>query len=341
MRLTGISRKWMAWGGALFFAGTLWAAPRSTATRPSQGLSHNAADIYPFLGVDWGGNTFVGSAVPFGMVKLGPDMETFDGRRSGFGYMSGGQIIGFSHLHLSGAQGKYGNIQVMPVTGELHLNDIASPRDEEINTAGYYSTRLIRYGIRAELTSTRRVGMHRYTFPAAQQAHITVNLAACLGHGFGPEDQRFVGAEVHVTSNRTAEGVARFRGGWNEGGEYRVYFAIGLDTAAQSVQTWTGPVVPLHPMLPMGVHAPLPSLTATLSDAREAQVNSDNLIGVSFNYGTHAGQVIQAKVGISFVSAAQAKENIAKEIPGWNFSGVHQASVALWNRALSTVTLNG
>lgn len=49
--------------------------------------------VYPFLGVDWGGNTFVGSAVPFGMVKLGPDMESFDGRPSSFGYESGGRIL--------------------------------------------------------------------------------------------------------------------------------------------------------------------------------------------------------------------------------------------------------
>jgi putative alpha-1,2-mannosidase len=48
--------------------------------------------VDPYIGVDWGGNTFVGSAVPFGMVKLGPDMETFDHRPSGFGYSSDGLI---------------------------------------------------------------------------------------------------------------------------------------------------------------------------------------------------------------------------------------------------------
>ena len=59
-------------------------------------------NVDPFIGVDWGGNTFVGSTVPFGMLKVGPDIETFDGRRSGFGYWSNGVILGFSHLHLSG-----------------------------------------------------------------------------------------------------------------------------------------------------------------------------------------------------------------------------------------------
>ena len=73
--------------------------------------------VDPYIGVDWGGNTFIGSVVPFGMVKLGPDMESFDHRGSGFGYSSDGAILGFSHTHLSGAQGKYGNILVQPVTG--------------------------------------------------------------------------------------------------------------------------------------------------------------------------------------------------------------------------------
>ena len=94
-------------------------------------------NVYPFLGADWGGNTFVGAAVPFGMVKLGPDMESFDSRPSSFGYLSGGRILGFSHLHLSGASGKYGNILVAPVTGQLDLADIKSPRSEEVNHPGY------------------------------------------------------------------------------------------------------------------------------------------------------------------------------------------------------------
>jgi predicted alpha-1,2-mannosidase len=315
----------------------------TAAPEKPQAISHNSSDVDPFIGVDWGGNTFVGVAIPFGMVKLGPDMETFDGRRSGFGYWSDGQILGFSQLHLSGAQGKYGNIQVMPVTGPIHLDDVASTRTDEVNTVGYYAARLSRYHLLAELTSTRRVGMERYTFASTGAAHVLVNLAACLGHGTGPEDQRFLGADVHVTSNSTAEGVARFKGGWNEGGEYRVYFAIELQTPASSVETWTGPVVPLQPIT--GKHAfampTSPPAPATLTSAHAATVDSDTTIGVAFNYATHPGQVLQLKVGISLISAEQAKQNIAAELPGWNFNAVHHASVRLWDQALSRVTLTG
>src|ERR1700691_1783405 len=69
----------------------------AAAVHPQTDYTRN---VDPFIGVDWGGNTFVGSAIPYGMVKVGPDMETFDGRKSGVGYSSYGVIVGFSHLQL-------------------------------------------------------------------------------------------------------------------------------------------------------------------------------------------------------------------------------------------------
>ena len=338
--------------GLLLVSASMFAVPMPAAETgaqagtPSSG-SHNSRDVDPFIGVDWGGNTFVGAAIPFGMVKLGPDMETFDHRRSGFGYWTDGEILGFSQTHLSGAQGKYGNIQVMPVTGAMDrsadLETTASPRTDEVNTVGYYAARLSRYGIKAELTSSRRVGMERYTFGSKGRAAVLVNLAACLGRGTGPEDQRFLGADVHVTSNSTAEGVARFKGGWNEGGEYDVYFAIVLQHPAASVQTWTGPEVPPAPVTGKRDFAapPPPSAIPSLSNARHAVVDSDTKIGLVFHYPVHAGQVLQLKVGISFVSAEQARHSIEIEIPDWNFDAVRRASVQLWDTSLSPVTLVG
>jgi predicted alpha-1,2-mannosidase len=277
-------------------------------------------NVYPFLGVDWGGNTFVGAAVPFGMVKLGPDMESFDGRPSGFGYLSGGRILGFSHLHLSGAEGKYGNILVAPVTGPLDFANIKSPRIDEVNHPGYYAAMLTQYHVRAELTSTRRIGFHRYTFPAFRESHLTINIDHCLNKGSDSESQRFLGGQVHVLSDHEAEGVGRYAGGWNKGGEYRVYFYIVLDTPASSIQTWSG---------------------NSLSFDREVTANEDKPIGAAFNFQTHAGQVVQAKVAISFVSAKQARHNILEEAPAWDFDAVRMASVNKWNKALSRIQLHG
>jgi predicted alpha-1,2-mannosidase len=277
-------------------------------------------NVDPFIGVDWGGNTFVGATIPYGMVKVGPDMETFEGRRSGFGYSSSGVILGFSHLHLSGAQGKYGNILVAPTTGPIELKDIKTPRTDEVNQIGYYAAKLTRYQVKAELTSSRRVGFHRYTFPASQQSHLTINVASALSLGTDWQAQKFLGAEVHITSNREVQGVARFTGGWNRGGEYRVYYYMVLDTPAKATQTWTG---------------------NTLSSAADATVGADTPIGASFDFATKANQVIQAKVGISFISAEQAKQNVREEVPAWNFDAIHRASTALWNTELAKLNLSG
>jgi predicted alpha-1,2-mannosidase len=290
---------------------------QKTAAKVLQDYTHN---VDPFIGVDWGGNTFVGSAIPYGMVKVGPDMETFDGRRSGFGYSSNGVIIGFSHLHLSGAQGKYGNILVAPVTGPIDLNDIKTPRTDEANSVGYYTAKLSRYQVKAELTSSRRVGFHRYTFQASQQSHITINVAAALGLGTDWQAQKFLGAEVHITSNHEVQGVARFTGGWNRGGEYRVYYYMVLDTPAEETRSWIG---------------------NDFSSAKDATVVANTPIGATFDFKTKANQVVQAKVGISFISAEQAKENVQQEVPHWNFDEVHHAATALWNEELSKLSLSG
>jgi predicted alpha-1,2-mannosidase len=276
--------------------------------------------VDPFIGVDWGGNTFVGSAIPYGMVKVGPDMQTFDGRRSGFGYSSSGEILGFSHLHLSGAQGKYGNILVMPTTGPLELGDIKSPRSDEINRVGYYAAKLTRYDVKVELTSSRRVGFHRYTFTATPQAHIILDVAHALSLGTDWQAQKFLGAEVHLTSNHEAQGIARFTGGWNRGGEYKVYYYMVLDTPAEATRTWTG---------------------STLSPAKDAIAGANVPIGASFDFATKANQIIQAKVGISFISADQAKQNVQQEIPAWNFAATHAAATSLWDTELSKLNLSG
>ena len=288
--------------------------------QPNSKTADLTKDVYPFLGVDWGGNTFVGAALPFGVTKVGPDMENFDGVPSKFGYISGGRILGFSHLHLSGAAGKYGNILVAPVTGPLDPSNIGSPRTAEANHPGYYAATLTRYATRAELTSSRRVALHRYTFPASDQAYLTLNLDHCLNKGTGWEAQKFLGGELHILSDHEAEGVGRYTGGWNRGGEYRVYFSVVLDTPSLTQQIWTG---------------------KTLDTDRNATVDSDQPFGLAFNFHTKAGQVVQAKVAISFIGSSQARESMQQEIPRWNFDTVRQASAAAWNLALSPMQLRG
>jgi len=68
---------------------------------------------------------------------------------------------------------------------------------------------------------------------------------------------------------------------------------------------------------------------------------ADTPIGASFDFTTKADQIVQAKVGISFISAEQAKKNVQQEVALWNFAAVHNAATALWNAELAKLTLSG
>lgn len=145
------------------------------------------------------GHVFVGANVPFGLVQVGPTSipQQWDWC-SGY-HCSDSTVIGFSHTHLEGTGiGDLFDITVMPVIGEVTYARGEEPAEnatpEEIETAvksglwsyadrskeitrpGYYSVPLTRYGITAEMTATSRVGLHRYTFPASDEAAIVFDL---------------------------------------------------------------------------------------------------------------------------------------------------------------------
>lgn len=144
--------------------------------------------VDPYIGTGGHGHVFVGANVPFGMVQVGPTSipQTWDWCS---GYHEGDStVIGFSHTHLSGTGiGDLFDITVMPVVGDITYARGEESRQEsglwsytdrtkEVAEPGYYATPLLRYGVYAELTATPRVGFHRYTFPASENAAIVFDL---------------------------------------------------------------------------------------------------------------------------------------------------------------------
>lgn len=144
--------------------------------------------VDPLIGSGGHGHVFVGASVPFGMVQLGPTSvsQAWDWC-SGY-HNSETSVIGFSHTHLSGTGiGDLFDITLMPVTGDVTYSrgtldnpgsGLWSPADrtQEIARPGYYSVPLTRYGIKAEMTTTARTGLHRYTFPQSDEAAIVIDL---------------------------------------------------------------------------------------------------------------------------------------------------------------------
>lgn len=193
----------------------------SAQTAPS--APDYAAEVNPFIGTDYTGNTYPGAQVPFGMVQLSPDngLPGWD-RIAGYFYPDS-TIAGFSHTHLSGTgAGDLYDISFMPVTlpartapAPLGVHSRFSHADEQAR-AGYYSVRLSDYDILVELTATPRCGIQRYTFPEnGQSREVILNLAKATNW------DATIDSHVRQLDAFTIEGY-RFSDGWAR--NQRVWF---------------------------------------------------------------------------------------------------------------------
>ena len=142
--------------------------------------------VDPYIGSDYHGHVFVGANVPFGAVQLGPNNET-----QGWDWCSGYHysdsiLIGFAHTHLSGTGiGDLGDIVFMPVS-DVYKPEVDKDsaynwkstysHDRETVEPGYYSVHVERYNIDAELTTTERVGFHKYSYNAGENSFVIVDL---------------------------------------------------------------------------------------------------------------------------------------------------------------------
>ena len=284
---------------SLTIAVTAACATVSHAQRPADPLT---SLVNPFIGTGGHGHTYPGPSLPFGMIQPGPDtrLTGWDGC-SGYHY-SDSRLFGFSHTHLSGTGiPDYGDILLMPTTGEVRLNNGADGKpgysssfshDEEAAEPGYYAVTLKDYGVRAELTSTTRVGMHRYRFPAGAPAHVILDLT---------HRDTLVEASLAVVSDTEVSGLRRSTG-WAR--DQVVYFVIRFSR-------------------PFG------------ESAREGP---DRVR--AFDFGS-AGDPLLIKVGISAVSVEGARKNIDAELPGWDFDAARRAASQTWDRALSKIVVEG
>ena len=129
--------------------------------------SANLGQVNPFVGTGGHGHTFPGAVVPFGMVQLSPDTRT-EGWDACSGYhYDDSSILGFSHTHLSGTGiADLCDVLVTPSTTGDFSKPLAFRHSEEKAEPGYYAVDIDSDKMKVELTTTKRVGMHRYTFPS-------------------------------------------------------------------------------------------------------------------------------------------------------------------------------
>ena len=297
--------------------------------------------VNPFIGTGGHGHTFPGATMPFGMVQLSPDtrIDNWDGS-SGYHY-SDNIIYGFSHTHLSGTGIPDGcDILFMPTVGEPQFfakegdksaNGYASKfsHANEISGPGYYSVKLDDDRILAEMTTTKRVGLHRYSFPStAQEPNIMLDLVwrdkvldrysnRSLG-GKTKETGENHGIFLNVVSNTRIEGW-RTSSSWAK--DQRVYFVAEFSK-------------PFEPTVES-----ISNQGAVRTHSVGKQTYGSN-IKAAFSFPSTAGQV-QVKVAISYVSIEGARKNLEAELPGWDFDKVRVDAKAAWNKELSKIEVSG
>jgi predicted alpha-1,2-mannosidase len=283
-------------------------------------LSVNAQSLTsyvdPYIGSGSHGHVFVGASVPFGAVQVGPN-NFYKGWDWCSGYNYGdSMLIGFSQTHLNGTGiGDLADVLIMPYTGPIKTDKGVekepgsgyasrySHQSEKVKP-GYYSVKLLDYGVDVELTASERVGFHQYHFPAGKQARVLIDLKE------GINDQS---TETYIQKvDATTLLGCRFSKGWAK--DQWLFFAI---------------------------KSSLPLDQFTLYDNNQP-LNRDSAKGkaikglISFD---KAPASLQLKVSISPVSADNALANIQAEIPHWDFNKVVKEADAKWNKELSTISI--
>jgi predicted alpha-1,2-mannosidase len=299
-----------------------------------------ASFVNPFIGTSNYGATFPGPIVPWGMVSVVPynvtphegnDYSNTDSWCSNPYVYNNELMTGFSHVNLSGVGcPDLGSIMLMPTTGELEVdfNKYGTPLSDEVARPGYYSAFLDRYAIKAEATATKRTGLSRYTFPEGQS-----NILLDLGHGLTNES----GAYMKMVSDSEVEGY-KLMGTfcYNPDAVVPVYFVVKFSKPAQKHGYWKK-----QPRLPGARHQWSSTSGKFKIYEKYFRELAGEQIGGWFTFDTEKGETIEAKVGVSYVSIENARENLNAEQPDFDFEGTAQKARESWNKQLSKIEVEG
>jgi len=314
---------------------------KQTTENKKTGLKDLAQYVDPMIGTAKMGHTYPGATVPFGSVQLSPDTDTIaysvDGHYNPdvYKYCAGYQyddktIVGFSHTHFSGTgHSDLGDFLIMPTTGKLQLNPGTANKpdngyrsrfshENENAEPGYYYVLLDDYDIKAELTATTHVGMHQYTFPESDSAHVVLDLMS----GIYNYDEKNVWTFVRVENDTLITGY-RQTNGWAR--TRKVFFAMSFN----------------KPFIKYGQKNYDENVYKGFWRKFDQSENFPEMAGeeirIYFDFKTKKDEKIKIKFAISPVSTEGAINNMKKEIPDWDFEKVKKESRALWNKELNKV----
>ncbi len=275
--------------------------------------------VNTFVGTDGPGNTYPGAVVPFGMVQLSPDngLPGWD-RIAGY-FWPDSTIAGFSHTHLSGTgAGDMYDLLLFPMNSRFtedlwpeqksyrpyskfsHETEEASP--------GYYKVKLESSGIEAELTTTDRVGMHRYTFPADAESKIILDLGYALNWDAPTE------TIIKIENDHTISGVRKSQG-WAR--VQHVFFVAEFSKPIENV------------------------LLSPKDNAKEGLEVNGTKARFETTFSTKEGEQVLVKVALSSASVEGARRNMQAELNHWDFDKVRAEANKKWEDELAAIRIDG
>ena len=268
------------------------------------------------------------ASVPFGMAKLGASTN------GTYGNVQGWEAVGYEDTHTSidgfpcFHEFQVGGLSLMPVNGEVKTTParLENPQDgwrstfdksDEEAHPGYYSVLLKDYGIRAELTATKRVSFQRYTFPASESSHIIFNVGNREGESGNVRDSYAV-CDGNVVSGYIVtepEYVKKYQAG----ATVCMYFYATLSKAPESVSGFQ-------------------YYGSELKDGNSIQGPGAVLV---LNYKTSENEQIDVKLGLSYTSVENAKANYMAEAEDLSFDNARRSAAEDWSEQLSRIEVKG
>ncbi|HHF0509259.1 TPA: GH92 family glycosyl hydrolase [Vibrio antiquarius] len=297
--------------------------------------------VDPMIGTAASGHTFPGATVPAGMVQLSPD--TFIGSNidhesglnpwhSASGYWDSsnyetGEVVntdvplyGFSHTHLSGTGATdLGDILVLPYADMANTQLNSFDKANEEASAGYYKTKLNQGQIEVELSATKRVGLHKYTFADGADRNVKFD----LGHTLMNNNGKSLKNKVEVVDEYTIRG-RKTSTGWFQGQDHQgqdIFFYAKFNQPIAKALLGEQDLEPTREM-------------------RNGAVYSGDDLTAYLNFGT-GGEPIEIRVGISPVNWQGAQKNLEAEAPSFDLAQVKEDAEYAWAEKLAKIKVEG
>ncbi|HHP0449197.1 TPA: GH92 family glycosyl hydrolase [Vibrio harveyi] len=297
--------------------------------------------VDPMIGTAASGHTFPGATVPAGMVQLSPD--TFIGSNtdhesglnpwhSASGYWDSsnyetGEVVntdvplyGFSHTHLSGTGATdLGDILVLPYADMANTQLNSFDKANEEASAGYYKTKLNQGQIEVELSATKRVGLHKYTFADGADRNVKFD----LGHTLMNNNGKSLKNKVEVVDEYTIRG-RKTSTGWFQGQDHQgqdIFFYAKFNQPIAKAMLGEQDLEPTREM-------------------RDGAVYSGDDLTAYLNFGT-GEEPIEIRVGISPVNWQGAQKNLEAEAPSFDLAKVKEDAEYAWAEKLAKIKVEG